>query len=85
MKNNYIPYHVICKAKNGDEEELKQILKHYEPMIVDASKRMVRTDKGTVTEIVDEEVRAFIESELVLAIIHTYDPYRMPDDQRITE
>ena len=54
-------------------------------MIVDASKRMVRTEKGTITEIVDEDLRAFIESELVLAIIHTYDSYRMPDGQHITE
>ena len=54
-------------------------------MIVDASKQMVRTEKGTITEIVDEDLRAFIESELVLAIIHTYDPYRMPDGQHITE
>lgn len=85
MKNKYIPYPVICKAKKGDEDALRLILKHYEPMIVDASKRMVRTEKGTITEIVDEDLRAFIESELVLAIIHTYDPYRMPDGQHITE
>ena len=77
---NRIPYHVICAAKKGDEDALKQILKHYEPLIVDASKRMIRTDKDTLVEIVDEEIRAFIESELVLAIINTYDPYRMPSE-----
>ena len=54
-------------------------------MIVNASKQMVRTEKGAITEIVDEDLLAFIESELVLAIIHTYDPYRMPDGQHITE
>ena len=85
MKNKYIPYPVICKAKKGDEDALRLILKHYEPRIVDASKQMVRTEKGTITEIVDEDLRAFIESELVLANIHTYDPYRMPDGQHITE
>ena len=77
---NRIPYHVICAAKKGDEDALKQILKHYEPLIVDASKRMIRTDKDTLVEIVDEEIRAFIESELVLAIINTYDPYRMTNE-----
>ena len=76
---------VTCKAKKGDEDALRLILKHYEPMIVNASKQMVRTEKGTITGIVDEDLRAFIESELVLAIIHTYDPYRMPDGQHITE
>lgn len=80
MKTN-IPYHVICKAKKGDEEAIRQILKHFEPMIVDASKRMIRTAKDTVREIVDDDIRAFIESELVLAIINTYDPYRSPDDK----
>lgn len=80
MKTN-IPYHVICKAKKGDEEAIRQILKHFEPMIVDASKRMIRTAKDTVREIVDDDIRAFIESELVLAIINTYDPYRSHDDK----
>ena len=68
----------------GDEEAIRQILKHYEPMIVDASKRMVRTDKDTIREIVDDDIRAFIESELVLAIIQTYDLSRMPKDQNNT-
>ena len=75
-----IPYRVICNAKMGDEEALKRILKHYEPIIVDASKRMIRTEQDTLVEIVDEEIRAFIESELVLAIIITYDPFRMPQE-----
>lgn len=75
-----IPYHVICYAKKGNEDAIRQILKYYEPIIVDASKRIVRTDKDTITEIVDDDIRAFIESELVLAIIHTYDPYRMPKE-----
>ena len=75
-----IPYRVICNAKMGDEESLKRILKHYEPIIVDASKRMIRTEQDTLVEIVDEEIRAFIESELVLAIINTYDPFRMAQE-----
>ena len=82
---NRIPYHVICAEKNGDEDALKQILKHYEPLIVDASKRMIRTDKDTLVEIVDEEIRAFIESELVLAIMNTYDPLRNPNNKSNNE
>lgn len=82
MLNN-IPYDVICKAKTGDEDAIRQILKHYEPMIVEGSKRLVRTDQDTVVEIVDDDMRAFIESELILAIITTYDPYRTPEDTSI--
>ena len=78
---NKIPYRVICNAKMGDEDALKRILKYYEPLIVDASKRMIRTEQDKLVEIVDEEIRAFIESELVLAIINTYDPFRMPKEQ----
>ena len=78
---NKIPYRVICNAKMGDEDALKRILKHYEPLIVDATKRMIRTEQDKLVEIVDEEIRAFIESELVLAIINTYDPFRMPQDK----
>ena len=80
MKNN-IPYDVICAAKNGDEDALRRILKHFEPLIVENSKRMIRTGRDTMVEVVDEDIRAFIESELVLAIINTYDPYRMPEDK----
>lgn len=75
---------MICKAKIGDEEAIRQILKHFEPLIVDASKRMVRTAKDTIREIVDDDIRAFIESELVLAIVQTYDLSRMPKEQNNT-
>jgi hypothetical protein len=42
---------------------------------------MIRTEQDKLVEIVDEEIRAFIESELVLAILNTYDPFRMPQDK----
>lgn len=80
MKNK-IPYDVICAAKKGDEDALRFILKYLEPLIVEYSKRMIRTSRDTMVEVVDEDIRAFIESELVLAIINTYDPYRMPEDK----
>ena len=51
-----IPYRVICNAKMGDEDALKRILKHYEPLIVDATKRMIRTEQDKLVEIVDEEM-----------------------------
>ena len=62
----------------------RHLLPKIEPMIVDASKRMVRTDKDTIKEVVDDDIRAFIESELILAIIHNYDLSRVPKDQSPT-
>lgn len=73
---------MICAAKKGDEDALRFILKYFEPLIVEYSKRMVRTSRDTMVEVVDEDIRAFIESELVLAIINIYDPYRMPEDKK---
>ena len=34
-----VPYKTIVACKLGDEEALKMILKHYEPLIVEASKK----------------------------------------------
>ena len=54
----------------GDEEAIRFILKYFEPMIVDASKRMVRTDKDTIKEVVKDfakyiipYIRDFAESQ----------------------
>ena len=72
-----IPYKTIVACKLGDEEALKTILKHYEPLIVEASKKMVDV-KSMVTYIVDEDVKAYIISELTMAIIMKYDTTRIP-------
>ena len=63
-----IPYNMICECISGDETALKAVLKHYEPMIVELSKRTIRTGEDEVIQIIDEDIRAFIESELALAI-----------------
>ena len=63
-----IPYKTIVACKLGDEEALKTILKHYEPLIVEASKKKV----------VDEDVKAYIIRELTMAIMMKYDPARIP-------
>lgn len=75
-KKENIPYSTICACIQGDEEALKAILKHYEPMIVELSKRTIIIDNNTTKDVVDEDIRAFIESELALAIIGKYDVTR---------
>ena len=62
----------------GDEEALKTILKHYEPIIVEASKKKMVAGKDVVTYVVDEDVKAYIISELTMAIMLKYDPTRVP-------
>ena len=73
-----IPYNMICECIIGNETALKAVLKHYEPMIVELSKRTIRTGEDEAIQIVDEDIRAFIESELVLAIMGKYDITRPP-------
>ena len=73
-----VPYKTIVACKLGDEEALKTILKHYEPLIVEASKKKMVDAKGMVTYIVDEDVKAYIISELTMAIIMKYDTTRIP-------
>ena len=73
-----IPYKTIVACKLGDEEALKTILKYYEPLIVEASKNKTVDGKGMVTYIVDEDVKAYIISELTRAIMMKYDPTRIP-------
>ena len=38
----------------------------------------------TIKEVVDDDIRALIESELILAVIHKYDLSRVPKDQSPT-
>lgn len=73
-----IPYNTIVACKLGDEEALKTILKHYEPIIVEASKKKMVAGKDVVTYVVDEDVKAYIISELTMAIMLKYDPTRVP-------
>ena len=73
-----IPYNTIVACKLGDEEALKTILKHYEPIIVEASKKKMVAGKDVVTYVADEDVKAYIISELTMAIMLKYDPTRVP-------
>lgn len=77
-----IPYKTIVACKLGDEEALKTILKHYEPLLVEASKKKMVAGKGVVTYVVDEDVKAYIISELTMAIMMKYDPTRIPKREK---
>ena len=58
------------------------ILKHYEPVIIDASKKKVVDNNGITSYVVDEDVKAYIMSELTMAIMMKYDPTRIPRERR---
>lgn len=79
---NRIPYETIIACKLGDEDSLKAILKHYEPLILDASKKKMVDSKGMTTYVVDEDVKAYIMSELTMTIMMKYDPTRIPRERK---
>ncbi len=73
-----IPYETIEACKKGNEEALAAILKHYEPLIVEASRRFIPRPDGKFDTVVDEDVKAYIESELAMKIMFKYDLSRKP-------
>lgn len=75
---NKIPYKTITACKSGDEDALRTILKHYEPLIVEASKQIISTPDGDKVVIVDQDLKAYIESELAMKILTKYDLTRIP-------
>lgn len=68
-----VSYDTIYACKMGDQDALRKILKHYEPLIVQASKQIITSPDGNKVVIVNQDLRAFIESELALRIITKYD------------
>lgn len=76
-----ISYETIRACKMGDQDALREILKHYEPLIVEASKRISRTVDGEKVVIIDQDLKAFIESELVMKILTKYDLTRKPSSR----
>ena len=79
---NRIPYKTIVACKLGDEEALMTILKHYEPLIIESSKKKIVDGSSMITYVVDEDVKAYIISELTMAIMMKYDPTRIPRNRR---
>lgn len=79
---NKIPYETIYQAKMGSEEALAAILRHYEPQIVKASVKTITMPDGSKERIVDQDVKAYIQSELAMKIMVKYDLNKKPSKKR---
>lgn len=79
---NKIPYKTIYQAKMGNEEALAAILRHYEPQIVKASVKTITMPDRSKERIVDQDVKAYIQSELVMKIMVKYDLNKKPSKRR---
>lgn len=76
--SNLVPYETIAACKMGSEEALAAILQHYQPLIVEASRRNIPRPDGTFDTVIDEDIKAYIESELAMKILLKYDLTRKP-------
>lgn len=76
-----VSYDTIYACKMGDQDALRKILKHYEPLIVEASKQITNTPDGKKIVTVNQDLKAYIESELAMRILMKYDLTRMPKEE----
>ena len=65
-KRKRISYATIAACKMGNEDALKEILQYYQPMIIEAATRTVSNADGTTYKYVDEDIKAYVESELAM-------------------
>lgn len=77
-----IDYSTIVACKLGSDEAMRTIIKHYEPMIMDAAKIIRKLPNATTEVYIDEEIKAHIESELMMKILLKYDPTVIPRKKR---
>lgn len=80
-----IPYHTILAAKAGDVEAMDVILKHYAPFLTKHSIRTFYDKFGNSYELVDEDMRQRIETNLIYQIIYNFDPTLLPPGVTLEE
>ena len=83
--NGRISYQTICAAKDGDGAAIEEIVRHYERYISHFSKRRLYDEYGNPREAVDEEIKQLINSELMYAVIFTYDQQRLPKGETLEQ
>lgn len=83
--NGRISYQTICAAKDGDETAIEEIVHYYERYISHFSKRWLYDEYGTPREAVDEEIKQLLISELMYAVIFTYDHQRLPKGETLEQ
>lgn len=86
MKHNgRIAYETIVAAKNGDDDAIEEILRHYAPYISYFSKRQLHDENGNCYEYVDKDVKHQIEVEYILKVILHYDINRLPEGETLEQ
>ena len=84
-RNQRITYETICAAKQGDDEAMIEIVRHYEPYIAYFSKRRMYDEYGNSHNVVDEEIKNLIISEYMSAVYFHYDHHRLPKGETLEQ
>lgn len=80
-----ISYETIVAAKNGDNDAIAEIVRHYEPYISHFAKRLIYDEGGIPYEVIDEEIKGLLISEYMSAIFFHYDTDRLPRGENIEQ
>ena len=63
-KRKILTYEIICKAMNGDVEAEEKIFDYYESYIIKLSRFPVKTIKGKVVYVIDEDIYMSLKLKL---------------------
>lgn len=71
MSNKYslVPYSIIKKAIEGDENSISIIVKHYQYFIIKNSMRLMTDNQGYSHMIIDDTLKGRIEGRLLSKIL----------------
>ena len=85
MKYKNVSYPIIVAAKNGDPDAMDTILRHNAGRIDSFSRRIQHDEYGNPHSVIDPEIRDRIVSKVIDCIIYDFDPYRLPDGEKLEE
>lgn len=73
MKNVIkVPYDIIVKAIDADEQALGYVLNTFAPYIRRLSSKGYYDELGIYRVLFDEDLEAYIQSRLILEIVHSF-------------
>lgn len=81
--NEQISYQTIIAAKQGDEDALKTIVRHYKPFIASMSKRTFYDRYGNAYSLIDNSICQQIMQKLMMEIIYHFDPTKLPEGETL--
>ena len=80
-----VPYSVIVAAKNGNPDAMKQILIHYHDLVESNSRRTMFDEYGNPCSVIDPEIIDRIRTKLIDKVINEFDPYRLPEGEKLED